>query len=183
MKGDKIDLGEERAILELYRNSIDPDDQKVYYSVESFVKHYVSPFKMTRRYMLKRYFQSGRAASRIKQKHPAGALRRLVAFIPDQAVFIWKEIRAKGLLKASYTKMLFNFALRVGNIAELLSHGWRPVLGPHIKDKYKRLRVFLKNRGLIKTLAWVDARVNINYWDTADPTDNLNPTAKNIPSK
>ena len=66
MCGNKIELGEERALLEKYRQITPHERQAVYYSVEGFVNHYVSPFKMRRRYMLKRSYKSGRAIVRIK---------------------------------------------------------------------------------------------------------------------
>jgi hypothetical protein len=49
-------------------------------------------------------------------------------------------IRADGFWHADYTKLLFETAVRVGNIAELLSHGWGPVIVPHIKVAYGKIR-------------------------------------------
>lgn len=61
MVGSKVRLGEERAVLEMYRRGRAKSDQRVYYSLECFILHHVPPQKMKARYFLKRGFQAGRA--------------------------------------------------------------------------------------------------------------------------
>jgi glucosyl-dolichyl phosphate glucuronosyltransferase len=59
MKGGKVGLGEERKVLEHYRASTPPAEQKVYYSLEGYITHYVPPEKMTFRYIVKRAYIAG----------------------------------------------------------------------------------------------------------------------------
>jgi glycosyltransferase involved in cell wall biosynthesis len=161
MKGDKVGLGEERAILELYRQTTPVSEQRVFYSLESSVLHYVSPYKMTRRYMLKRHYIGGRTASRMKKKNPAGAIGKIAAFIPAQLRLFFSEMKRNGILKANYSKMLFNAALRAGNIAELFHQGLGPILRPHIRRRFSRRGRRLKNFTIKRLPDWFRSKAGI----------------------
>jgi glucosyl-dolichyl phosphate glucuronosyltransferase len=147
MKGKQIGLGEERALLNAYRRRVPEDQQKVYYSLDCHILHFVPRFKMRRWYMVKRSYAAGRTMFRINRKTPDSVFWRLKSFIPDQVRMIVGGIRADGLWGGDYTKMLFETAVRVGNIAELLSYGWGPVFVPHIKVRYGRIRLWCKDHG------------------------------------
>lgn len=147
MKGFQIGLGEERAVLEDYRRRTPPESQKVYYSLECCVLHHVPPYKMKRIYMLKRSYQVGRVAVRIKNKEPSSFFRRMFAFFPNLFSMLWETLKKDGIFKADYFGVLVQGALRIGTMVELLSHGWGPVVKPHINLSYKRLKSLLKRAG------------------------------------
>lgn len=161
MKGNKIGLGEERALLDRYRKVTPKSEQKVYYSLEAFIWHYVPPEKMSRRYMIRRFFEIGRTSTRIKSKEPASAFQRTFKFIPNQLSFARKEIRANGVLKADYTKIVLNSCLRLGNVVELYSGGLAAVIQPHVNRNYKTFRRFLKRTPLRRFLFWYEKKLRI----------------------
>lgn len=163
MKGSQIGLGEERAVLEGYRKRIPTEHQKVYYSLECSVLHYVPEYKMKRRYMLKRSYQAGRIGARIKKKEPSSVFRRMKSFFPDLFAMLAKTIRKDGFLRADYASVLFEAALKIGNIIELLSRGWGPVLKPHLRVHYGRIRAAAKKLGLKRQLIWFENRIGIKW--------------------
>ncbi|MBI4603735.1 MAG: glycosyltransferase family 2 protein [Planctomycetes bacterium] len=66
MVGDKVRLGEERAVLNRYRLR-PPEKQKVYYHIGCIVYHHVPREKMRPRYLLKRYYVAGHAKAQIER--------------------------------------------------------------------------------------------------------------------
>lgn len=66
MVGDTVRLGEERAVLNRYRQR-PVEEQKVYYHLSCLVYHHVPVAKMTPRYLLKRYFVAGHAKAQIER--------------------------------------------------------------------------------------------------------------------
>lgn len=162
MKGNQIGMGEERAVLEDYRRRTPPEDQKVFYSLECSVLHYVPPYKMKRSYMMKRSYQVGRVAARIKNKEPSSFFRRMFAFFPNLFSMLWGTVRREGILKADYFSVFIEGALRLGTMVELLSHGWGPVVNPHIHIAYKKLRLLAKKLGMKRILMWIESRFGIN---------------------
>ena len=144
MKGDQIGLGEERALLELYRSRTPEAAQKVYYCLDAYIEHYVPAYKMTLRYMTDRFYQVGRTSTRVKKKNPASGLDRAFKFIPRQLLFAGKEFHQKGFFGADYAAMAFNIALEAGRISELFSHGWGAVLSPHLHLRYNQLKRLAK---------------------------------------
>jgi glycosyltransferase involved in cell wall biosynthesis len=152
MVGGKIGLGEERVLFDSYRDSRQKDQLKFYYSMEAYVEHHVPSYKMTITYMLKRYYTSGRTAAIIKNKDPAGAIERIQRFIPNTIRYAWNEIKAKGVFRANYLSILFEMALRFGNIAGLFRYGPGPVFKPWIRHKHKQVRVWCKNKPLVGRL-------------------------------
>jgi glycosyltransferase involved in cell wall biosynthesis len=68
MIGDKTRLGEEKAVMFIYRKNVPVELQCVFYSQECFLYHHVPDYKMRLSYMLKRSFLAGRANVQIKKK-------------------------------------------------------------------------------------------------------------------
>ncbi len=151
MIGEQVKLGEERDILEKYRRVKSEEEQKTYYALECYVKHYVPARKMTVRYILGRYYRSGRAAARLKKKNPSYAIKKIVTFVPDVFHDLNKEIGAHGIQGSDYVMVLAQASVRYGNIVELLGNGIRPVFGPIVKDIFRRASVFI-NRILKRLL-------------------------------
>jgi len=60
MRGDEMGFGEDAKVLDVYRFRNPEVNQKVYYGLELFVRHYVPEYKMKIGYMLKRAFIYGR---------------------------------------------------------------------------------------------------------------------------
>lgn len=77
MVGDRVRLGEEKAVLNLYRKR-PPSQQKVFYHLDCIVYHHVPRAKMRALYLLKRYFVAGHAKARIERmtREQWGALAR-----------------------------------------------------------------------------------------------------------
>ena len=142
MVGEQVKLGEERDILEKYRRLRDGEDQKTYFALECWVKHYVPAKKMTLRYFIVRYYRSGRSAARLKRKDPSLAIKQIVMFAPNILFDLRNEIWTHGIRKADYVIILARASARFGNIVELLSNGIRPVFSPILKDRAKRASVF-----------------------------------------
>jgi glycosyltransferase involved in cell wall biosynthesis len=161
MKGNKIGVGEERALLERYRKVTPKSEQRVYYSLRAFIWHYVPPEKMSRWYMMRRFFQIGRTSMRIKGKEPASAFQRTFKFIPNQLTYARKEIRSNGIFNADYMKVVLNSCLRLGNVLELYSGGLAAVIQPHVKRNYKTFRRFLKRTPLRSFLFWYEKKLGI----------------------
>jgi len=59
MKGDKIGMGEERRVLEIYRAVTPAASQRVYYSLDCWLTHYVPDYKMKYFYIFKRSYAAG----------------------------------------------------------------------------------------------------------------------------
>ena len=143
MVGEQVKLGEERDILEKYRRSRDEGDQKTYFALECWVKHYVPAKKMKLRYFLGRYYRSGRSAARLKRKAPSLSIRQTITFVPNLLSDLKNEIRVHGVRKADYVIVFARASARLGNIVELMSNGVVPVFGPMLKDKAKRASVLI----------------------------------------
>ncbi len=141
MVGEQVKLGEERDILEKYRRTKDTKDQKTYFALDCCVKHYVPPKKMTLRYFVTRYYQSGRSAARLKRKNPSLAIRQIIGFFPRILSDLKDEIWAQGIRKADYVMILARASARLGNIVELSSSGISPVFGPVLRGGIRRASV------------------------------------------
>lgn len=144
MRGNQIGLGEERALLEEYRRRIPIEHQRVYYSLECTILHYVPQYKMRRSYMMKRYYQVGRVAARIKNKDPSSFFKRMFIFFPNLSSMVCENIKKDGILKADYFSVLIEGSLRIGTMIELISNGWGPIIKPHIRFFLKKFRFFKK---------------------------------------
>lgn len=81
MVGNKVRLGEERALLEAYRSNTPAKQRRIYYSLDLFILHYVPPEKMTFKYLVKRGYNSGKSSVVVKQesflKFP-GLIKKLI---------------------------------------------------------------------------------------------------------
>jgi glucosyl-dolichyl phosphate glucuronosyltransferase len=72
MIGGKLGLGEERKVLEQYRASTPPAEQKVYYALECYITHHVPPEKMTLRYIMKRAYIAGKRSQEVITSYHQG---------------------------------------------------------------------------------------------------------------
>lgn len=142
MIGEQVKLGEERDILEKYRRRKDKKDQKTYFALECWVKHYVPAKKMTVRYFLARYYRTGRSAARLKRKDPSLSVKHIIMFAPNILFDLKNEIRMHGIRRADYVMVLARASAKLGNIVELMSNGIGPVFGPILKNKAKRVSFF-----------------------------------------
>lgn len=123
MIGKKLGVGEERKVLELYREVTPEDQQKVYYSLECFVRHHVPKHKMRIAYMVRKYFLGGKTMFlinlEVKGKTGALGLRQLIkkfAKTPfDFLRCIYSEVRAQGLSNADYIGCLTLRAYHIGH--------------------------------------------------------------------
>src|SRR5206468_6419895 len=64
MIGDEPRMGEERALMQVYRAKFSNTDRRIYYSNDLVVFHLVPKEKMRVRYRLRRSFQAGKASMR-----------------------------------------------------------------------------------------------------------------------
>lgn len=120
MKGDQIGLGEERALLELYRSRTPEAAQRVYYCLDAYIEHYVPAYKMKRSYLLKRSFQSGRAMARITEKDASQALQRARHLVPDQLYRAAREMCRTGCRRTDLMRICLDSAIRLGLFAEAI---------------------------------------------------------------
>jgi glycosyltransferase involved in cell wall biosynthesis len=96
MKGGKMDLGEERKVLELYRAATPENKQKVYYALECWVEHHVPPEKMTLGYIMKRSYIAGvKSRQIISVHHKNGADRADRGFLASGSRSL-KNAASKG---------------------------------------------------------------------------------------
>lgn len=116
MKGNKIGLGEERQVLEIYRATTPEAEQKVYYALECYVSHHIASDKMTIRYIMKRNYRSGRDVVQVKNRGPEFFATAIIAMTCE----IFNEIRTHRLIRADYLKIAGTIVLRVANVLEVL---------------------------------------------------------------
>ena len=96
MVGDKIWLGEERALIERYREILPPSRRRIFYSLESFIYHHVPAYKMNVGYIMKRGFASGKASVLVKRE----PFKRLPGAIMALSIELFFEL-PKTLVKAN----------------------------------------------------------------------------------
>jgi glycosyltransferase involved in cell wall biosynthesis len=118
MKGDQIGLGEERALLELYRSRTPEAAQKVYYCLNAHIEHYVPAYKMHRAYLIKRSFQSGRAMARITRQEASHALQRARHIVSDQLCRAAREIWKTDIRRTDFMRIGLDAAIRLGLFSE-----------------------------------------------------------------
>tara|TARA_B100000959_G_C14967797_1_gene618494 strand:- start:267 stop:1202 length:936 start_codon:yes stop_codon:yes gene_type:complete len=127
MKGDKIGIGEERKVLETYREKTPRDKQKVYYALGCYIKHHVPQYKMKIRYLMERHYVSGKIMSRMEnKKHKAVNIILLVIKLP--LILVWRtfrELMKHGPIKADYIDVWRSIFFNIGWIVEALNQGRR----------------------------------------------------------
>jgi glucosyl-dolichyl phosphate glucuronosyltransferase len=115
----RLNMLDDAKVLALYRSQTSPDQQKVYYSLECYVKHHTPREKMRLFYILKRQYMTGLMAFRMyleidgKPDHKRGILPFRRVF--KTSINLIRDIFRVGFLKVNY----------LGFLAELLSIvGW-----------------------------------------------------------
>jgi len=119
IKGDKLGLGEDAKVIDIYRTNIPEKQQKIYYALECFVNHHVPRHKMKMQYILTRSYLSGRMFIKLcalkGQRKIIKEVRR--AFLSPFSQML-KEIAAKGLKDTDYIFACLNLFRSVGIITE-----------------------------------------------------------------
>lgn len=103
--GTKLRLGEERELLERYKNSHKTEERKIYYSVVCSVRHYVDPAKMTLSYFAQRAYESGKLKALLGQLRSSGGSHE-----PDDKILE----RRKGKKIHLPLRFIFRFAMAIG---------------------------------------------------------------------
>jgi glycosyltransferase involved in cell wall biosynthesis len=127
MKGKAVTLGEERALLERYRNFTPQAEQRVFYALEAYVRHLVPAYKMKRLYMLKRYFQSGIAMARIQPKNSRKVLQSVRRRSGAQMAQIFLGLCRMPLGDAEFMMALLDLSIRAGHLSEAVRMGFRNI--------------------------------------------------------
>jgi len=122
MAGDLIRLGEEAKVLDGYRRTTPLDKQKVYYSLDVYIRHWVPKYKMKIGYVIRR----GVAVGRMKGKQigvmqgvpgrlsPLGCLRDMVRLLKEAALGVWR----KGPFGVDWIVLLRKLLVNFGMILE-----------------------------------------------------------------
>lgn len=132
MVGDTVRLGEERAVLNRYRQR-PVEEQKVYYHLSCIVYHHVPLAKMTPRYLLKRYYVAGHAKAQIERltRKRWGPLARTIYICKSwggrlAAPFLsWRNEKTRRKFKQFLLERGLGFMFEVGRIAGCLSRRGR----------------------------------------------------------
>lgn len=143
MKGSKIDIGEERKVLDIYRERTPDSDQKVYYALECYVWHHVPQYKMKMDCFMKRYYISGKTCVRIKGKR-FGVIGIVWLAVKVPLKFVWRitsELFRRGPISADYMA-----------VCRLIFHDIGMIIGLLDQLKEKSGKYELKGRPLDKKL-------------------------------
>jgi len=68
MIGNVLRLGGHRELLERYKRVTPREQQRIYYSLESFVYHHVPTYKMSLFYLVERAYVSGKMSVLVKNE-------------------------------------------------------------------------------------------------------------------
>ncbi|MGE5340727.1 MAG: glycosyltransferase family 2 protein [Candidatus Omnitrophota bacterium] len=146
MIGETVRLGEERAVIERYRELTPPGKRKGYYSLECYVNHYVPPSKMKIRNFLKRFYAAGKSSVLVKNKKPKLAIRKMVELFPHMIGDIRHQIKKSGWKHIDFLYVASRSLIRLGNIVQLFKYGPVAVFKPHIKRAFGKIK-----RGIVPT--------------------------------
>lgn len=107
MKGNKVSLGEEAKVIDQYRNITPTSKQKVYYSLDCYVRHLVTKEKMTFAYVNRRFYEGGKLNIKMRLLHEGLSVRIL------------------------YTTVVYNLYKLIKrlyqNILDLIRHGYKRI--------------------------------------------------------
>ena len=95
MVGKKVRLGEEKVILVHYRQGTPSEKQRVYYSLECPVQHYVPAKKMTLLYRLERSFTNGRLVIQVSVTYKS--VMRIIKLMLEPGWVVILFIRGRKL--------------------------------------------------------------------------------------
>tara|TARA_B100001964_G_C14259530_1_gene614534 strand:- start:2600 stop:3538 length:939 start_codon:yes stop_codon:yes gene_type:complete len=102
IRGEQIGLGEDAKVLNTYRNRTPESEQKVYYVLECYVRHYVPQFKMTIRYIMMRSYLSGRMSVITKKKKATHIFKNIIYIYNLMLGKVVSEIKSQGVAGADY---------------------------------------------------------------------------------
>ena len=127
MIGNRMGLGEDAALLDKYRLITPPSAQKVYYSMDCWVTHYVPKEKMKLGYYLKRKYLSGRTQVRIAGLDNASYLDILLTApkgLLSASLQLASQLKRNGPIRADYILVIGTLARMLGKTVEASSHAW-----------------------------------------------------------
>lgn len=115
MIGGKLGMLDEAKTLAQYRLLTPLEDQKVYYSLECYIKHYTPAEKMRLSYMIKRRYVTGLMAFQMYlELHGRPDYRqgiRLLGRIPITGAKFIRDIVKKGILGADYSRFFIGILM------------------------------------------------------------------------
>ena len=122
MRGAEQGFGEDRALLVRYRSVTPEAEQRVYYSLDCRVLHWVAPYKQTLRYLIRRHFEGG-----LMHVHVANRAATTQAAVTEFSRAPWatlrylaRQWRQSGILHTDYREMLLTAAFHGGIFVALL---------------------------------------------------------------
>lgn len=126
MKGSQLGLNEDAKVLDTYRLNTPINLQKVYYALECYTKHYVSPYKMKISYIFKRGYISGRMFFRLRAQEGRIELFRVIHILVYSTIdFLALQIMQEGFRKADYIDFSRRAFRAAGIIVELINQLWQ----------------------------------------------------------
>jgi glycosyltransferase involved in cell wall biosynthesis len=117
MSQGKLGMLDEAKTLTLYRTLTPAEQQKVYYSLECYIKHHTPKEKMQLAYMVKRRYITGLNAFQMyleidgKPDHHRGI--KLLWLIPVASAKFVRDIFRKGLFNVDYVRYFMNILMTV----------------------------------------------------------------------
>jgi glycosyltransferase involved in cell wall biosynthesis len=97
MRGDELGLGEDRKVLETYRNTVPLEKQRVYYALECPMLHLTPAVKLRPGYLARRHFAAGRLAVTVKGRGQTfGEAMRSLGRLPRAVYVKHLNVRDKG---------------------------------------------------------------------------------------
>ena len=121
MKGGKLGSHEESKVLDQYRFKVPEAEQKVYYSLECSLRHYVPPDKMKIGYMMLRSYISGRMFLRLRALEGRIELSRMMPMLYYSTMdYLVRELKKAGIREADYIDFFRRSFRSIGILTELV---------------------------------------------------------------
>jgi len=127
MKGDEQGFGEDRALLLAYRRQVPANRQRVYYSLNCRISHWVAPYKLRLTYRIWRQFEGGLMNVRVMNRAATtpAAVAEFTGAPRATLRYLLRQYRQSGVLRTDYTEILltasFHFGIFVGILRDLPS--------------------------------------------------------------
>jgi glycosyltransferase involved in cell wall biosynthesis len=119
MRGAEQRFGEERKVLETYREVTPIGEQRVYYDLDCVVLHHVPDHKMRVRYMVVRGFRAGRMTVSVTRRGAtAGSFTGLVVRYPLSLGRMLRREFARGLRGVDWIEIARTLAIQAGKLVE-----------------------------------------------------------------
>ena len=121
MRGKLLGSHEESKVLDAYRLKVPDSEQKVYYALDCYVRHYVPLYKMKIGYMMRRSYLSGRMFMRLRALEKRIDLAQIARIILYSTVdYLIIEVKENGLKEADYIDFFRRFFRSIGIFIELI---------------------------------------------------------------